>query len=193
MKLLLIDGSNLIFRGYYATEKHNIMTPSGEPANAVHTLVGMINKMIVEHKPTHVFIGLDTGKSTFRHEAYPEYKGKRSETPEQIKSQFQLAKNMYDAMGIKYDATELYEADDLIATYVEKILKIGAKVTIVLKASDATKNINIVYGSFFDVPIKKNIVLYDILTKSSSETKLNSLYRFVAIDLYINWYLLSTQ
>ncbi len=119
MKLLLIDGSNLIFRAYYATEKREIKTPNGEDANAIYTLVTMINKLIVEHKPTHMFIALDTGKSTFRHEKYPMYKGKRSETPERLKSQFPMALELYEAMGIKHYATERFEADDLIASYAK--------------------------------------------------------------------------
>ncbi len=117
MKLLLIDGSNLIFRAYYATEKREILTPDNIHANAIYTLITMINKMIEEHKPTHMFIALDTGKSTFRHEKYPDYKGKRSDTPERLKMQFPLAKELYDAMGIKHYATENFEADDLIASY----------------------------------------------------------------------------
>ncbi len=119
MKLLLIDGSNLIFRAYYATEKREIKTPDGIDVNAIYTLITMLNKLIVEHKPTHMFIALDTGKSTFRHEKYPMYKGKRSETPERLKNQFPLAIELYEAMGIKNYATERFEADDLIASYAK--------------------------------------------------------------------------
>lgn len=131
MKLLLIDGSNLIFRAYYATEKREILTPDNLHANAIYTLVSMINKMVEEHKPTHMFIALDTGKSTFRHEQYPEYKGKRTETPDRLKEQFALAKELYDAMGIKHYATERFEADDLIASYAEIAKQQGFKVQIV--------------------------------------------------------------
>lgn len=131
MKLLLIDGSNLIFRAYYATEKQQVNTLDNRPANAVNTLISMINKLIVTHQPTHAFIGLDTGGSTFRHEHYPEYKGKRSETPERLRQQFGLAKELYEAMGIKFDATVKYEADDLIATLARKASDLGHKVNIV--------------------------------------------------------------
>jgi DNA polymerase-1 len=131
MKLLLIDGSNLIFRAYYATEKQNILTPAGVDANAIHTLIGMINKMVTEHKPTHMFIGLDTGSSTFRHKMYEDYKGKRSATPDRLKVQFSLARELYDAMGVRYDATDEYEADDLIATYAKIAKEKGFEVQIV--------------------------------------------------------------
>jgi DNA polymerase-1 len=131
MKLLLIDGSNLIFRAYYATEKQNILTPAGVDANAIHTLIGMINKMVIEHKPTHMFIGLDTGSSTFRHKMYEDYKGKRSATPDRLKGQFSLARELYDSMGVKYDATDEFEADDLIATYAKLAKEKGYQVQIV--------------------------------------------------------------
>lgn len=131
MKLLLIDGSNLIFRAYYATEKQNITMLDNRPANAINTLISMINKLVEEHKPTHMFIALDTGKSTFRHEHYPEYKGKRSETPEKLRAQFPIAKELYDAMGIRHYATESFEADDLIATYAKTAARLGYDVQIV--------------------------------------------------------------
>ncbi len=123
MRLLLIDGSNLIFRAYYATEKLTMTNSDGVRVNAIHTLISMLNKLVKDTKPTHVFIALDTGTSTFRHDMYPEYKGKRSETPQDLKDQFPLAKELYEAMGIKFGYTDKFEADDLIATYA----KIGAK------------------------------------------------------------------
>ncbi len=117
MKLLLIDGSNLIFRAYYATENMNIINPDGIKVNAINTLISMLNKLVNEEKPTHMFIALDTGKSTFRHDMYADYKGKRSETPTDLKNQFPLAKDLYESMGIKFGYTDDFEADDLIATY----------------------------------------------------------------------------
>lgn len=130
MKLLLIDGSNLIFRAYYATENLKMINPEGIPVNAINTLISMINKLIKDTKPTHIFIALDTGKSTFRHEMYPDYKGKRSETPDALKQQFPLAKDLYEAMGIKYGYTDDFEADDLIASYAETAKKKGFEVLV---------------------------------------------------------------
>ncbi len=130
MKLLLIDGSNLIFRAYYATERLNIKNKDGVQVNAIHTLISMLNKLIKDVKPTHIFIALDTGSSTFRHDMYPDYKGKRSETPESLRNQFPLAKELYEAMGIKFGATEKFEADDLIATYAREAQTKGFEVVV---------------------------------------------------------------
>lgn len=119
-KLLLIDGSNLIFRAYFASEKQNIKTLDGRPGGAIKTLVSMINKIINDEKPTHVFIALDTKAPTFRHLKYDEYKAGRSKTPEDLNEQFPMAMELYDQMGITHYGVDGYEADDLIATYACK-------------------------------------------------------------------------
>lgn len=148
MKLLLIDGSNLIFRAYYATEKQNIVSKDGIPLNAISTLVSMINKLISEHKPTHVFIAQDSGKSTFRHDMYSDYKGKRSETPDRLKMQFSIADELYTAMGISAHYTEKFEADDLIATYAKQAKDNGYEVVVVSGDKDLLQlvddNVNVI-------------------------------------------------
>ncbi len=129
-KLVLIDGSNLIFRAYFASEKQNIKSLDGRPAGAIRTLVSMINKIVSEEKPTHVFIALDTKVPTFRHEQYEEYKAGRSKTPEDLKQQFAMACELYDSMGIKHYGVDGYEADDVIATYATEAKANGFKVKI---------------------------------------------------------------
>ncbi|WOO87608.1 DNA polymerase I [Mollicutes bacterium LVI A0039] len=130
-KLLLIDGSNLIFRAYFASEKQNVKTLDGRPGGAIRTLVSMINKIISEERPTHMFIALDTKAPTFRHHSYEDYKAGRSKTPEDLNVQFPMAMELYDAMGIKHYGVDGYEADDLIATYAIEAQKQGFKVKIV--------------------------------------------------------------
>ena len=130
-KLLLIDGSNLIFRAYYATKDRPMLSPKGQNVNAVHTVAGMIKKMIDLHKPTHIFIALDAGKETFRHKMYDEYKAGRTETPESLKEQFNIVKELYDAMGIVYGGDKEFEADDLIASYAKIAKDKGFEVQIV--------------------------------------------------------------
>lgn len=130
-KLLLIDGSNLIFRAYFATEKQAIKTLDNKPANAIHSLIGMINKLIIEIDPTHIFIALDDKGPTFRHEMYEEYKSKRSDTPENLRTQFSMVQDLYDAMDIKYFSTPGYEADDIIASYATQAMNQDFNVFIV--------------------------------------------------------------
>lgn len=129
-KLLLIDGSNLIFRAYFASEKQNVKTLDGRPGGAIRTLVGMINKIVNDVNPTHMFIALDTKAPTFRHHSYEDYKAGRSKTPEDLNMQFPMAMDLYEAMGIKHYGVDGYEADDLIATYACDAEKQGYQVVI---------------------------------------------------------------
>lgn len=117
-KIILVDGNNLLFRSYYATAYNgNFMNNSkGFPTNALFGFVNMINKIVAEEKPIYMLVAFDKGK-TFRHEKYTEYKGGRGETPDELKKQFPIAKELLTAMGIKYYEIDNYEADDIIGTF----------------------------------------------------------------------------
>ena len=117
-KIILVDGNNLLFRSYYATAYNgNFMKNSkGFPTNALFGFTNMMNKIILEEKPTYIIVAFDKGK-TFRHEKYEDYKGGRIETPEELKLQFPVAKQLLGAMGITYYECDNYEADDIIGTF----------------------------------------------------------------------------
>ncbi len=119
-KIILVDGNNLLFRSYYATAYNgNFMKNSkGFPTNALFGFTNMINKIVEEEKPTRMIVAFDKGK-TFRHEKYDFYKGGRSETPQELKVQFPIAKEMLGYMGIKYYEIDNYEADDIIGTFAK--------------------------------------------------------------------------
>ena len=121
-KVILVDGNNLLFRSYYATAyTGNIMRNSkGFPTNGLFGFVNMINKIINEDKPDYMLVAFDIGK-TFRHEKYDSYKGGRDETPNELKMQFPVAKDILKAMGIKYLEVVNYEADDIIGTFARMI------------------------------------------------------------------------
>lgn len=121
-KVILVDGNNLMFRSYYATlYSGSMMTNSeGFPTNALYGFVNMMNKIISEENPEYIMVAFDIGK-TFRHEKYDYYKGKRDETPEDLKKQFPVAKKILNAMGIKYFELAGYEADDIIGTFAKKV------------------------------------------------------------------------
>nr|MBP3259175.1 DNA polymerase I [Bacilli bacterium] len=119
-KIILVDGNNLLFRSYYATAYNgNFMKNSkGFPTNALFGFTNMINKIILEEKPSYILVAFDKGK-TFRHEKYKDYKGGRSETPDELKVQFPIAKELLTYMGIKYYEIDNYEADDIIGTFAK--------------------------------------------------------------------------
>ena len=117
-KIVMVDGNNLLFRSYYATAYNgNLMKNSkGFPTNGLYGFVNMMNKIISEEKPTYMIVAFDKGK-TFRHDKYDFYKDGRIETPDDLKKQFPKAKEILDAMGIKYYEIDNYEADDIIGTF----------------------------------------------------------------------------
>jgi len=121
-KVILVDGNNLMFRSYYATvySGNTMKTKDGFPTNALYGFVNMINKIISEEQPKYLMVAFDIGK-TFRHDNYTEYKGGRIETPDDLKMQFPKAKEILEAMGIKYLEYEGYEADDIIGTFAKMV------------------------------------------------------------------------
>ena len=121
-KVILVDGNNLMFRSFYATlySGSTMTNKEGFPTNALYGFVNMMNKIISEENPEYIMVAFDIGK-TFRHEKYDYYKGKRDETPNDLKKQFPVAKKILNAMGIKYFELEGYEADDIIGTFAKKV------------------------------------------------------------------------
>ena len=138
----LIDGSGYIFRAYYAlpplTRKSD-----GLPTGAVSGFCSMLFKLLEDsksnenlQKPTHFAVIFDSARKTFRNEIYSEYKANRSEAPDDLAPQFEYIRKSVLAFNLPSVDLINYEADDLIATYVDQILKIGAKVTIVSSDKD---------------------------------------------------------
>ncbi len=121
MKIVLVDGNNLLYRSYFATAySGNLMKNSkGFPTNALYGFINMINKIIAEEKPEYMMVAFDKGK-TFRHDKYTTYKGTRAETPDDLIKQFKLSREICKALGIKAIEIDNYEADDIIGTFAKK-------------------------------------------------------------------------
>ena len=138
----LIDGSGYIFRAYYAlpplTRKSD-----GMPTGAVSGFCSMLFKLLEDskskenlQKPSHFAVIFDSARKNFRNEIYSDYKGNRSDAPDDLIPQFEFIRKSVLAFNLPSIEMLNYEADDLIATYVEQILEIGAKVTIVSSDKD---------------------------------------------------------
>ncbi len=151
----LIDGSGYIFRAYYAlpplTRKSD-----GMPTGAVSGFCNMLFKLLEDSKsienkdkPTHFAVIFDSARKNFRNEIFSEYKANRSDAPDDLVPQFEFIRDSVKAFNLPSIELINYEADDLIATYVEQILKEGAKATIVSSDKDLMQ----LY--------KKNIRIYD--------------------------------
>ena len=116
MKLYVIDGNSLLFRAYFATSfTGNIMrTKDGFPTNAIFGFSNMITKIVNDlDDDDRIIVCFDTGKKTFRHQQYSEYKAQRKETDEDLIVQIPIARELLKAMGIFYYEEEGFEADDI--------------------------------------------------------------------------------
>jgi DNA polymerase I len=166
----LIDGSGYIFRAYYAlpplTRKSD-----GLPVGAVSGFCSMLFKLLEDsksnenlQKPSHFAVIFDAARKTFRNEIYSDYKANRSEAPDDLVPQFEYIRKSVVAFNLPSVDLPNYEADDLIATYVEQILAKGARVTIVSSDKDLMqlyrKDVRI-----FDPMKNKFITPEDIVTK----------------------------
>ena len=138
----LIDGSGYIFRAYYAlpplTRKSD-----GLPTGAVSGFCSMLFKLLEDsksdknlQKPSHFAVIFDSARKTFRNEIYSDYKANRAEAPDDLAPQFEYIRKSVLAFNLPSVELVNYEADDLIATYVDKILRAGGKATIVSSDKD---------------------------------------------------------
>lgn len=114
-KLFLIDAYALIYRSYYAFIKSPRINSKGLNTSAVMGFYNTLNEVLTKEKPTHIGVAFDHGK-TFRHDAFPEYKAQREETPEDIKLSVPLIKQVLEAMHIPILQVDGFEADDIIGT-----------------------------------------------------------------------------
>ena len=138
----LIDGSGYIFRAYYALPPLSRKS-DGLPTGAVSGFCSMLFKLLEEarsddskNKPTHFAVIFDSARKNFRNEIFKDYKANRSDPPEDLAPQFEYIRKSVEAFNLPSIELLNYEADDLIATYAKKIVKAGAKVTIISSDKD---------------------------------------------------------
>ena len=166
----LIDGSGYIFRAYYALPPLSRKS-DGLPTGAVSGFCSMLFKLLEDsksdqnlQKPTHFAVIFDSARKTFRNDIYSDYKANRSEAPDDLAPQFEYIRKSVLAFNLPSVDLPNYEADDLIATYVDQILKKGARVTIVSSDKDLMqlyqKNVRI-----FDPMKNKFITEEDVFKK----------------------------
>ena len=125
-KLFLLDAYALIYRSYYAFLKNPRINSKGLNTSAVMGFCNTLNEVLTKEKPTHIGVAFDHGK-TFRHDAFPQYKAQREETPEDIKLSVPIIKQVLEAMHIPILQVDGFEADDVIGTVATRFGSDGIK------------------------------------------------------------------
>jgi DNA polymerase I len=141
--VFLVDGSSFVFRAYFQSirqdQKYNYRSdrlPTGAVRLFCTKLFQFIREGAAGARPTHLAIIFDKSENSFRKEIYPEYKGHRSEPPEDLVPQFPLMREAVRAFGLVPIEQDRYEADDLIATYAREARGRGADVLIISADKD---------------------------------------------------------
>ena len=120
-EVYLIDGTCLIYRSFYALPK--LKTSTGIITNAIYGFTTILLKILKEKKPEYMAIFFDFHAPTFRHITFEKYKEKRKPMPDELSGQISKIKEIITCLGIKYYEKEGVEADDLIASSIERLKK----------------------------------------------------------------------
>lgn len=117
-KLFIVDGNSLAFRAFYGLPMlHN---SEGVPCNAVFGFFKMLLGVITKNSPKYLAVAFDAGKHNFRHNIFTEYKGTRKPTPEELRSQLPIIKDLLKQMNITTIEIPEIEADDIIGCLSKK-------------------------------------------------------------------------
>lgn len=170
-KITIIDGNSLLFRAYYATAYPGVEimhNKDGVPTNAVFAFSNMMNKIVSSLKEgERIFVAFDAGKHNFRHDALETYKANRKPAPEELVTQFPIAREFLRAFGI-YQFEEIgFEGDDIAGTVAKLAEKSGMEVTIYTSDRDFLQlvtdkiSVNIIKKGLSDVVKMTPQVVYD--------------------------------
>jgi DNA polymerase-1 len=147
-KLYLLDGNSLVYRAFYALPE-TLTKSDGTVTNAVFGFTRMLISLVNNNRVDSLGVAFDLAAPTFRHEEYEDYKGNRKETPEELKPQFALVKDILASLDVPTFEKEGFEADDLIGSLAKKAEEEGYQVTIVTGDRDnlqlISDNIDVMY------------------------------------------------
>jgi len=129
-RVLLIDGNSLTYRAFFALPT-DMATASGQVTNAVFGFTSMLVNLIKDHHPDHIAVAFDLPQPTFRHAFVDGYKAGRAETPDILRQQIGLVRQVVETLRIPVLELGGYEADDIIATLATQARDRGDDVIIV--------------------------------------------------------------
>ncbi|MGT2895064.1 DNA polymerase I [Streptococcus entericus] len=137
-KLLLIDGSSVAFRAFFAlyNQIDRFKNANGLHTNAIYGFHLMLDSLLARLQPTHVLVAFDAGKTTFRTTLYADYKAGRAKTPDEFREQFPYLRELLTARGIAYYELADYEADDIIGTLATMAEQDSLDFTITIVSGD---------------------------------------------------------
>jgi 5'-3' exonuclease len=140
--VFLIDASPYLFRAWFSLPR-TIVDPDGRPANAIYGFTSFLAKYFADERPTHVAVAFDRHfNQSFRNEFYPPYKAQRDASPPELEAQVDPSVEVVEALGATTFIDPDYEADDLIATVMDRTAASGAHYVIVSSDKDLAQLVN---------------------------------------------------
>src|SRR5437660_874943 len=133
-ELFLIDGNSLAYRAFFALPE-SIATSTGVPTNAIFGFASMLVKILTDYGPKATVVVWDAG-DTGRRELYAEYKAQRTTRPDLLKEQWPALEPLVEAFGYKNLRVDGYEADDVIASIVERARKQQPPIPVMVVTGD---------------------------------------------------------
>lgn len=126
---LVLDGSNYVFRAFYAIRE--LSNSKGFPTNAIYGFTTMLMRLLREQKPDYAAVAFDLKGPTFRHDVFDQYKATRKATPDTLIPQIPCIKNIVRGFSIPVLEQQGIEADDIIGTLATRYAEKGFKVVMV--------------------------------------------------------------
>ncbi len=142
--LYLIDGHALAYRTYFALTSGTgagFSTRSGEPTAGVYGFTSVLLRLLEQERPDYLAVAFDVGR-TFRDEMYAEYKGTREKMPDDLRTQMERIRQLVDAFNIPRLELEGYEADDVLGSVAQAVVKLGLGVKIITGDRDLLQLVN---------------------------------------------------
>lgn len=127
-KILLVDGSNFLFRAYNALPP--LTTSKGEPTQAIKGMLNMLAKVCRTVNPDFGAVVFDARGKNFRHEIFPEYKANRPPMDEDLRVQIEPVKTVIEKLGWPLLSVPGVEADDVLGTIAKRARRAGDEVVI---------------------------------------------------------------
>ena len=138
-KLFIIDLMPFLYKGHFVFLRNPRMTSTGINTSALIGLASGLQSILKREQPTHAVLAMDPGGSTFRHEAYPQYKAQREKMPEDLAASIPYAFELAEALRIPVVRVEGFEADDVMGTLAVKGAAAGFDVYMATPDKDAAQ------------------------------------------------------
>ncbi len=136
-KLVLIDGSSILYRAFFALP--HFVTKNGEPTGALYGFMRMLLHVIKNESPDYIAIAFDRKAPTVRHAEYKDYKAQRPKMPDELSEQFRTIHELLSALNIPVFELDGFEADDVIAHIAKKAEERGIETVIITGDMDLTQ------------------------------------------------------